>query len=379
MTVTTASEQEQQPPQEAADGSADMDAADAGAGLRGVTLVQLVNVVLRHWRVVVLLPLVLAFLVGTWSLLQQRTYTASASFVPQSFQERQSGIATLASQLGFALGRGQANSPLFYADLLRSREILREAAQTRYTFQADTGTVGRTLIDILQVEGVGARRTYLATVRLGDLLSIRTWPTGVVEVSAPASSPALAEQIVARLLELVNDFNLEWRQSQAAQERLFIEGRLEEVRGELVQAETELQRFLQQNRRFENSPELVFQYDRLQRQVNMHQAIVTDLTTAYEEARIAEVRNTPVITLVERPEGSAHPNPRRTVLKVLLALILGTMLGVVYAFGTEFVRGMRASGREDVREFGELRADIVGELRHPLRRLRRRVGTRVRR
>lgn len=340
-------------------------------GTEEVTLVQLVNVVLRHWRMVLLLPPLLAFAVGVFSLTRVRTYTAGASFIPQGSGDPGNGIASLASRLGLSVVGAQTNSPQFYADLLVSREILEAAVQTHYAFPTDTGTASGTLTELFNVEGAGPIRLRRSFLELQRRLSIGTRVvTGVVELSVTARSPALAEQIIARLIELVNDFNLEWRQSQATAERRFIEGRLQEVRGELVQAEDALERFLEENRRFDNSPELAFEYDRLNRQVDMRQAIVTDLSTAYEQARIAEVRNTPVITLVERPVGSARPNARGTVLKVLLALILGLMLAVLIAFSREFLARTRARQTEDVGEFIALRNDMLRMLRHPLRRLR---------
>jgi len=92
------------------------------------------------------------------------------------------------------------------------------------------------------------------------------------------------------------------RQSQAAAERGFTEERMAEAQEELRAAENELQRFLQNNRQFQNSPELVFQHDRLQRRVAMRQQVYTSLVQSYEQARIDEVPNTPVITVVEYAE-----------------------------------------------------------------------------
>lgn len=340
-----------------------------------LTLVQFANVLLRYWRPVVFLPVLLAVVVGIHSLLQNRSYTASASFISQGVEDRQSGISELAARFGVEVGGRQDESPQFYADLLLSREILRDLAWTSYEFPTDTGTVTTTLIDLLGGQGTRDDRTRRAIVALERRLAISTSSaTGVVEVSFPAGSPVLAEQVVGRLIELVNDFNLERRQSRAAEERRFVESRLEEARAELRDAEAALQSFLQQNRRFANSPELSFDFDRLSRRVEMRQQIVTQLATAYEQARIAEVRNTPVITLIERPEGSARPNPRGTVLKVLLTLILGTLAGMLVAFAREYLARTRARGTEDVEEFIALRDRMLREIRRPLRRLREKAG-----
>ena len=53
-----------------------------------VSLIEIVNAVLRNWRAVVILPLLLAAAVGTSSLNRKRTFAAPASFVPQAAESR---------------------------------------------------------------------------------------------------------------------------------------------------------------------------------------------------------------------------------------------------------------------------------------------------
>lgn len=102
----------------------------------------------------------------------------------------------------------------------------------------------------------------------------------------------------------------------------------------------------------------------------MRQSIVTTLAAAHEQARIAEVRNTPLISLIERPGGSARPNPRRTVLKVMLALFLGGTVGTLVAFTREFLQRTAARQTQDVQEFVSLRKQVFQELRLTGKRLR---------
>ena len=133
--------------------------------------------------------------------------------------------------------------------------------------------------------------------------------TGVVELEVTAGNPGLAQEINQRLIDLVNEFNLRTRQSQAANERAFTERRLEEVRQELRATEDGLQSFLQRNRDYTNSPALTFQVERLQREVSMRQEVFTTLAQEFQQAKIEEVRDTPVITVVEAPSLRSVPIP----------------------------------------------------------------------
>ena len=156
-----------------------------------------------------------------------------------------------------------------------------------------------------------ALKREAAIRRLGDDVQATTvQKTGVIDVAVTTRNPALSLQVSTRLIELLNQFNLESRQTQAGAERRFTEQRLGEVKGDLRAAEDQLQHFLQRNREYRNAPELNFQQERLQRQVQLQQQLYTTLSQSFEQAKIEEVRDTPVITVVEPPEAPVRPDPR---------------------------------------------------------------------
>src|SRR5207244_4476199 len=101
-----------------------------------------------------------------------------------------------------------------------------------------------------------------------------------------------------------------------------LEGRSQEALTELRTAEQAMQDFLVRNRQYQNSPPLQFEASRLQRRIDLTQQVYTNLVQAYEQARVAEVRNTPVLTIIDKPEGSAQPSVRLRTLG-----ILGVLLG----------------------------------------------------
>ncbi|MFP8875045.1 MAG: hypothetical protein VCB42_11110, partial [Myxococcota bacterium] len=83
---------------------------------------------------------------------------------------------------------------------------------------------------------------------------------------------------------------------------------------------------------------------------------------AYEQARIDEVRNTPVITIVDQPEFPVIPDPRGRLRTLALGLTLGLVVGIGLAFVSEF--GERAK-REESGAFDEFRkvlADVKWDL-----------------
>lgn len=332
---------------------------------------QIANVLLRHRRVLVLAPISVAFLVVGITLLGARSYTSTASFTPESGGAQAGRLAGLASQFGVQVPTGEAGQSLqFYAGLLTGRSLLRQTVLTEYKVNLDAdGSDAKPregdLLDILEV-GADTRRLAVAKTIEGlrNRVSVSTdAETGVVELSVTTRWPELSRQVAERMLDLVNQFNLERRQSQAAAEREFTEEQVAHAESALHAAEDSLQRFLEQNRNYQNSPALRFQHDRLQRRVTLRQQVFTSLSESLQQARIEEVRNTPVITVVESPELPVRPDARDTRLKGVLGLVLGGMLGVFWAFGREMMATSRQRDPDDYAEFERLKRETANEVR----------------
>jgi len=108
------------------------------------SLIEIASVPIRRWRVVVGLPLAAALMVGTASLAVPPSFTANTSFVPEANTQARlpsslGGLAGLAGQLGVSFGGEPTQSPRFYGEVVRSRELLERVLLTRYS---DAGTTG---------------------------------------------------------------------------------------------------------------------------------------------------------------------------------------------------------------------------------------------
>jgi len=116
------------------------------------------------------------------------------------------------------------------------------------------------------------------------------------------------------------------------------------------------------NRQFGGSPQLTFDRERIQRVVTTRQQVYASLSQAYEDARIREVRDTPVITMVEPPSVPSLPEPRGRVKRVFLGLLIGAFIGVFLIFVTEFVKRRRQEGDRDADEFVGALADAKNQM-----------------
>jgi uncharacterized protein involved in exopolysaccharide biosynthesis len=278
---------------------------------------------LRRHRVPVALWCVLCVTaVLLYVLLRGPTYTARTSFVPQS-RRNSSMAAGFAAQLGLAIpGQDQTQSPNFYADLATSNLVLGAVADSGVADAAHRRVALASFFDLPDDSPPVTRARVISALR-ERVSSNVVQKTGLVELTAKTSDPAVSADILAHVLRELERFNQDSRRSQASAERRFTEQRFDEVRAELNAAEQRQVAFLQRNRDFENSPLLRFEADRLQRDVLVKQQVFQTLSQALEQARIDEVRDTPVLSIVEAPAPPPVRDARRLPLKLLGALLFG--------------------------------------------------------
>src|ERR1700722_6111293 len=96
-------------------------------------------VLLRRWRLILGLPFAVGLVIGVSKFLHPRAWSVSASFSAGDASPQSSSLGALASSLGLSAGRGGRNPPQFYADLVRSREVLMHLADARHPGAGATG------------------------------------------------------------------------------------------------------------------------------------------------------------------------------------------------------------------------------------------------
>lgn len=269
------------------------------------------------------------------------TFTTSTVFRPQGAEATGNQLMTLATEFGVNLGGGGVGneaSPAFYQELLGSREILTRVSDELFTVEGFSPIMLKDLLGIDKEIEAHRDQMVLDWLRQ-DAVSVSTGrETGTVTISVKTEWPDLSVEIAQRLLDEVALFNLDTRQSQAASERMFVERRVEEAEVDLEEAETHLRSFLETNRQWENSPVLQFQYEGLTREVMLRQSVLTTLLQSYEQARIQEVRDTPVMTVLQSPLAPLRHDRRQRVLFGLMGGLAGFLVGLVLAFFSEVFR-----------------------------------------
>ena len=312
---------------------------------------------------------------AVFAVFKPALYVASASFVTQGADMTRSGLASLAGQFGVAIPtNNQSLSPDVYARLLKSRVVLQTIARDTFQVQ-EMGGKRMTFYDLFNIHDESPiRREDMGVKVLSNVVTVGVAKlTGVVEIAVATKWRSVSLGIADQLINGVNDYNERTRQTQASAERKFVEGRLTVAGTDLRDAEDRLEQFLRTNMQLGGSPELAIQRERLQRNVTLRQQVFASLTQSYEEARIREVRDTPVITVLEPPTAPADPASRGRVMRVLLGLLLGAIFGAFIAFVSDMVARQRNVGDAEASAFADTLAEVKGEVLRPINRLRSRA------
>lgn len=297
------------------------------------------------WRAVrmrapwlVLAPAGMAVIFVVALLVVPRTYTASARILPQAPGNTAPARFTgLAAQFGIAIGDpgAGAQSPQFYADLITSRDMLEAIVRADDLGDAGCDGAGRPLLERWGSErGDSLRNLANVTERLASRMHTSvSRETGVVRFQVRTECPELSSAVARRVLAHVDEFDRARRQTQARAERAFLESQVDSAGAALAAREAHLRAFLEANRRWEGSPTLQNEFEGRQRQVLFQEEVYRSLQSALAQARVEEVRNTPVITVVEPPVLPRRPDSRRIVLRfavmwVVLAVLLTSLVGL---------------------------------------------------
>lgn len=334
-----------------------------------VSLIALLTLLLRRRATIVWSSILCATLFTGYALIGDRTWTTSVSFFPQG-KKAGGNLSALAAQFGVGVPNGDANeSPNFYADLLKSRAILATVVDSSVSLQLGGPPVDLAAAFKIKQKNPAFRRD-MTLKSLNDAINVATnAKTGVVTMRVSTRSAPLSASISSKLLDLLNRFNQDTRRGQASAEREFTEQRLAVVKKELRASEDDLSRFLQTNR-VATAAQLQAEQNRLESEVRMQRELYTNLAKSYEQAKIDEVRDTPVITVVERPEIAARPDTRGIATKGVASLIAGFILGAILALifeGFSSQPGSRSAAQEEFRRLGDA---TLRDLRKPWRLLR---------
>ena len=298
------------------------------------------NVVLRRWKSVVIVGVMIIMGALTYCLTSPPVFEAYSSIMPVS-QSGASGLAGLSNLADMAKGLGlgsfgDSGPQAFYPSILKSRHIRSEILKREFINEKYGEKLPLYEIfdiesdDPCEIEHYGLKKLSGGT----DVIVDRK--TGVITVKCEAGEPQLAADIANAYIDELMEFNSQLRSGRTKENRKFIEDRLEETEQKLLKAENRLKMFRESNLRIGNSPELLMDLGRLTREVKIQEEIFLTLTQQHEIAKIDEQKSIPTVTVLDIARAPVVKSKPQRVKIMILAMLGGLVMGIVFAMVLEY-------------------------------------------
>jgi uncharacterized protein involved in exopolysaccharide biosynthesis len=291
----------------------------------------IVQLLWRSKKVIVLYTFGFTILMIGLSFLFPNYYRSTATILPADDQSSMSSnFSSIASLAGISLNQ----TPL--SDLIpsyvNSEAILKDVIYT--DFYSSKNKKLQNLIEYWEIDEDSALADYeVALKKLRDDLDVSTdKKTGINSISILMKEPQLAADVINKIVNDVDAYLREKHISTASEQRKWIESRIIDVQKTLKNSEDTLKIFQEKNRSIAGSPGLLLQQARLMRNVEINSTLYIELKKQYEFARIDEVKNIPLISVIDAARAQAKKEkPVRSLIAILSVMIgaVGTSMSIV--------------------------------------------------
>lgn len=289
-------------------------------------------------------------------------YTARATILPDAQSNvSAAGLSQLAASFGFAVGRVGNGLTELYPTMLTSDRILAPVMYQR--LQTRSGNL-QSLVQFWELDKVDSARAYeraLRRFRDKTLTVGADRRTLVVSIRVTLRDPSFAANVANAMVAQMDSFVRQFQRALAADRVRWIETRLTQVLADLERSEKTLKDFRVRNRLIASSPQLQLQEQQLMRDVETNSTIYVELKRQLEIAKIDEVKNIPVIQVLDyarRPLRKSYP-PRTNI-------VLGTMILAWLAVGAAVIGRQpdpTATYQDALDVLRRVRADLASDLR----------------
>lgn len=248
------------------------------------------------------------------------TYVAETTILPDvdimNMAGKMGGLQQLASLAG--VGGAIVSPSQLYPDILVSERILKEVIYHKYKTESFPYEVN--LIQFYKYDDEDSVFNYEQCLKdlRKDIITIEVdRKSTVITLTVTTREKQLSADIANQITAKLDDYQRNFRRTNASEQRKFLEQRLTEVKEELTKSEEKLKDFREKNRRVEQSPQLMLEQGRLERDVELNSTLFIQLTSQFDLAKLDEIKNTPVVQVLDvgrAPSERSRQGKRRVMV-----------------------------------------------------------------
>tara|TARA_A100001037_G_scaffold305144_1_gene344207 strand:- start:676 stop:1854 length:1179 start_codon:yes stop_codon:yes gene_type:complete len=297
----------------------------------------IVNIIIKYKKAFILKCMIIFGILGsTGSFFLINYYSAGISLFPaENKSSSSSQLQSLALSAGVNLDQNDQSYNI--TDVAKSRRVAEKVLSNKWN---NINLEDKTLISFWKLDEAGILSKFFNQTYTNEdlinkglkkyfkLLNVKEdRRTGLIQLNIEMESPNLAAEVANFIGSEIQSYIQKQNTAKAIKEKLFISGRLIVVKGELEKLEEDLKEFKERNRGYEVSPELFMIYSQKFREAEAKQQVYVTLQQQLELARISEVKQTPIINILDEakpPVSKSRPN--RAIIS-LLSLLAGFLFG----------------------------------------------------
>lgn len=307
------------------------------------------------------------FLFVALALVLPEYFTAKVTMLPtddgeSGFPSQLSGIA---SSIGLQFPFGSMSQSDLYPTILTSDRLLSDLLDEK--FAPEPGAEPQRLLDIVvenrkDLTEHEHRMAALKEMRENVVRAHKDSDTGVITLSTTTRDADLSAALANRLVARLETYLIDTRMVEGSRNRTFLDDRVAVVSVDLRKAEEALKKFRETNRRVADSPELMLEQERLSRDVLMQEQIFLELQRQKEVAKIEEVKNTPVLRVLDDATPPVRPSRPKKVVIVAMGFVLGLFGAIAWVLARAALR-ISPETAEALRPFADDVRRITGIVR----------------
>lgn len=295
----------------------------------------ILEIILDNYKIFLKTTLVFSLIALLLFALSEKKYLSSATIFPSSGDDSSSMLSTIQG-LGLGLGgQGFSNDGIYSSDIYESILQSKRLAKETITHNFYIDDIKMPLYKILFTDENNKFTeeqiiNMVADDFVEEKLSVYRSPgKSVITVSVIMSDPFLAKSVLDVLLINMNKIYQDHNLSKNLLKLDFISDRVESNDKDLTKTEEKYENFLYQNKNFGDSPSLIILQSRLQRELDVLEALSLSLKKEYESIKLETIDKSTAISILDSPEIPLEPSSPNLILNLLVGLIIAILFSCV--------------------------------------------------
>ena len=250
------------------------------------------------------------------------------------------GLQNIMSDFGINTGDFLNEKPSFYIpDIVNSRILKKAVINNQWkTMGYDSinlitywgiddstkfslGKIIKKITGKKSTSNLEARYMNVAINKLNKQIIVEKEESGLIVISVLMEEPELAADLANYIASYIKTYVSDITISHSSKHRKFIEERVKYAKKDLADSEDELKEFSENNPYAIDTPELQLDRGRLIRNMEVNQQVYITLRQQYEMARINELKEIPVINVLDYGEASSDKAKPQAILFIMLCII----------------------------------------------------------